>query len=52
MSGLRFPKYVLRERVERFQGLLRSRGIDAAMIRVKSSFTYFTGTKWLRLLTK
>ena len=45
---LRYPPEVLRSRVKRFQERLRSAGIDAAMIRVKSTFTYFTGTKWLR----
>ena len=38
----------LRLRVERFQEFLRNKGIDAAMIRTLSSFTYFTGVKWLR----
>jgi len=45
---LRFPKDVLRKRLERFQELLKSKGIDAAMIRVLSTYTYFTGTRWLR----
>ncbi len=48
MSKLRFPRSVLHARMEKFQGMLRSREIDAVMIRVKSTFTYFTGTKWLR----
>ena len=45
---LRFPAEVLISRYRRFQELLRREGIDAAMIRTLSSFTYFTGTKWLR----
>jgi len=45
---LRFPAEVLMSRYKRFQELLRREGIDAAMIRTLSSFTYFTGTKWLR----
>ncbi len=48
MGKLRFPKSVLRERLSKFQELLMREGIDAVMIRVKSSFTYFTGTRWLR----
>lgn len=38
----------LRERVERFQQLMRKNGIDASMIRTLSSFMYFAGIKWLR----
>ncbi len=45
---LRYPPEVLRLRLKRFQEELREAGIDAAMIRVKSTFTYFTGVKWLR----
>ncbi len=45
---LRYPPEVLRSRLERFQEKLKSAGIDAAMIRVKSTSTYFTGVKWLR----
>ncbi len=48
MRKLRYPREVLRSRLKRFQDRLKSAGIDAAMIRVKSTFTYFTGTKWLR----
>jgi len=48
MSKLRFPKKILRKRLETFQRKLASENIDAAMIRVQSSYTYFTGTKWLR----
>lgn len=36
------------DRVRRFQELMRTNNIDAAMIRTVSSFTYFTGVKWLR----
>ncbi len=45
---LRFPAEVLISRYRRFQELLRREGIDAVMLRTLSSFTYFTGTKWLR----
>ena len=38
----------LRKRVKYFRQLMRQRGIDASMIRTLSSFTYFTGIKWLR----
>ncbi|HDN75715.1 MAG TPA: aminopeptidase P family protein [Acidilobales archaeon] len=41
-------KMVFESRLRRFQELLKMRGIDAAMIRVLSTFTYFTGTRWLR----
>jgi len=37
-----------KRRVERFQQLMRENNIDASMIRTLSSFTYFTGLKWLR----
>lgn len=36
------------ERIGRFQKLLAAKGVDAAMIRTLSSFTYFTDVKWLR----
>jgi len=36
------------ERVRRFQELLRERKIGGAVIRALSTFTYFTGTRWLR----
>ena len=39
---------IFKRRVERFQELLRENNIDGAVIRTLSSFTYFTGTKWLR----
>ncbi len=48
MKKTRFPTSVLRKRLERFQKELSSRNVNAAMIRVQSTFTYFTGTKWLR----
>ena len=35
-------------RIERFQKLLKAEGVDAAMIKTESSFTYFAGVKWLR----
>ena len=42
------PEGVLKGRVKAFQKRLRDSGIDAAMIRVLSTFIYFTGVKWLR----
>lgn len=38
----------LKRRIKRFQQLMRQNNIDASMIRTLSSFTYFTGIKWLR----
>ncbi len=35
-----------RERLEKFQGLLRLKGIDVAMFRDRYAFRYFTGTSW------
>ncbi len=48
LRKLRFPLQVLRRRLETFKERLRSRNIDAAMIRTQSTYTYFTGTRWLR----
>jgi len=45
---IRFPASILRKRLKHFQEKLSSKNIDAAMIRVQSTFTYFTGAKWLR----
>ena len=45
---MRGDREIFRRRVERFQELLRENEIDGAVIRTLSSFTYFTGTKWLR----
>ena len=39
---------ILKRRVEGFQRLMKENEIDASMIRTLSSFTYFTGVKWLR----
>jgi len=41
-------KETLEKRVKRFQQLMKENNIDASMIRTLSSFTYFTGIKWLR----
>jgi Xaa-Pro aminopeptidase len=41
-------KEKLEKRVRRFQELMKQNEIDASIIRTLSSFTYFTGTKWLR----
>jgi len=46
--SMKFPEEVLKGRVARFQEMLRTKGIDAAMIRTLSTFAYFTGVKWLR----
>jgi len=46
--GLRFPISVLKKRLKTFQEEMVKKNIDATMIRTLSSFTYFTGTKWLR----
>ena len=46
--GLKFPISVLKKRLEMFQEEMVKNNIDAAMVRTLSSFTYFTGTKWLR----
>lgn len=43
-----FDRAVLRRRVEEFQRLMRENGVDASMVRALSSFTYFTGVRWLR----
>ncbi|RLI19650.1 aminopeptidase P family protein [Candidatus Bathyarchaeota archaeon] len=43
-----FSEEILKRRVEKFQRLMKENGIDASMIRTLSSFTYFTGVKWLR----
>ncbi len=43
-----FEERVLRNRVERFQSLMKESGIEASVIRTLSSFVYFTGIKWLR----
>ncbi|MCD6195668.1 MAG: aminopeptidase P family N-terminal domain-containing protein [Staphylothermus sp.] len=34
--------------MDHFKKKLKRRNIDAAMIRVQSTYTYFVGTKWLR----
>lgn len=46
--NMRFPRSILRARLEKFQSFLKEKNIDAAMIRTLSSFVYFTGIKWLR----
>ena len=45
---MRAPRELLEKRVRKFQELLREKGIDGAVIRTISSFTYFTGTRWFR----
>ncbi|NPA47840.1 MAG: aminopeptidase P family protein [Thermococci archaeon] len=39
---------LFRRRLERFQEALRKHDVDGAAVRTLSTFTYFTGTKWLR----
>ncbi len=39
---------ILKKRVQHFQQLMKQNNINASMIRTLSSFTYFTGIKWLR----
>ena len=45
---VRLREEILKKRVETFQRLMKENAIDASMIRTLSSFTYFTGIKWLR----
>ena len=45
---MRGPKEMFEKRLRKFQELLRENEIDAAVIRALSTFTYFTGTRWLR----
>ena len=45
---MHIPEEVYRERVKKFQSLLKDEGIDVAILRALSSYTYFTGTRWLR----
>ncbi len=41
-------KEILERRIGEFQRLMRQNGINGSMIRTLSSFTYFSGVKWLR----
>ncbi len=43
-----FDERTLKNRVERFQRLMKENGVEASEIRTLSSYRYFTGTKWLR----
>jgi len=45
---MRGNKSVFEGRLRKFQELLRENNIDGAVIRALSTFTYFTGTRWLR----
>jgi len=45
---MRASRETFERRVRRFQELLRESGVDGAVIRTISSFTYFTGTRWFR----
>lgn len=45
---MHFPEDVYRDRVRKFQDKLKEQEIDGAIIRALSSYTYFTGIRWLR----
>jgi len=45
---MRGDKSIFEKRLRKFQELLRENNIDGAVIRALSTFTYFTGTRWLR----
>ncbi|AGB04806.1 Xaa-Pro aminopeptidase [Aciduliprofundum sp. MAR08-339] len=45
---MRGPKDMFERRLRKFQELLRKNNIGGAVIRALSTFTYFTGTRWLR----
>ena len=45
---MHFPEEIYRDRVKRFQEKMKESGIDGSIVRALSSFTYFTGTRWLR----
>ncbi len=48
MISLRAPRGIFEKRVQKFQSILRENNVDGAVIRALSTFTYFTGTRWLR----
>ncbi len=45
---MRGERGIFEKRVRKFQELMRENNIDGAVIRALSTFTYFTGTRWLR----
>ncbi len=45
---MRGNKEIFEMRLRKFQQLLREKNVDGAVIRTLSTFTYFTGTRWLR----
>ena len=45
---MRGDKSIFEKRLRKFQKLLMENNIDGAVIRTLSTFTYFTGTRWLR----
>jgi len=45
---MRGKKKIFEKRLREFQKLMRDNNIDGAVIRALSTFTYFTGTRWLR----
>jgi len=45
---MRGERRIFENRVRKFQELMRENNIDGAVIRALSTFTYFTGTRWLR----
>ncbi len=48
MICMRVPENILRKRLLSFQSKIKAKNIDAVMLRTQSSYTYFTGIKWLR----
>ncbi len=45
---MRGNREIFERRLRKFQSLLRENNIGGAVIRALSTFTYFTGTRWLR----
>ncbi len=45
---MRGDREIFKKRLERFQELMRDNNVDGTVIRTLSTFTYFTGTRWLR----
>ncbi|MHA1676647.1 MAG: aminopeptidase P family N-terminal domain-containing protein, partial [Candidatus Njordarchaeales archaeon] len=45
---MRIPEDLLRKRIKKFQDKFREQGLDGVMLRTLSSYSYFTGIKWLR----
>ena len=45
---MRISEDILRKRIKKFQDKFREQGLDGVMLRTLSSYSYFTGIKWLR----